>query len=158
MCSPRRRRMARPRRLRRPSARGRIESIVRKVTGKATGGIKLNGIDDVLVRYAKCCNPLPGDQIIGFITRGRGSPSTGGVSEGVRHRPGAARRNLVGFESEDQPACSAEITTANRPGILATVGQTFSGAGINISKPIVGRATMARRSVYLRSTAPISVS
>src|SRR5262245_56419822 len=51
---------------------GGIESIVRKVMGKATGGIKLSGIDDVLVRYAKCCNLLLGDQIIGFIIRGRG--------------------------------------------------------------------------------------
>src|SRR3954468_13013602 len=46
---------------------GRIESMFRRVTGRATGGIKLNGMDDVLVRYAKCCNPLPGDEIIGFI-------------------------------------------------------------------------------------------
>ena len=56
-----------------PSIReGRLESFVRKVTGKDTPGIRLNGIDDVLVRYTRCCNPLPGDEIIGFITRGRG--------------------------------------------------------------------------------------
>ena len=56
-----------------PSMRqGKIEQFVRKVTGRDQGGIKVNGIDDVLVRYAKCCNPLPGDAIIGFITRGRG--------------------------------------------------------------------------------------
>ena len=36
------------------------------------GAIRINGIDDVLVRYAKCCNALPGDDILGFITRGRG--------------------------------------------------------------------------------------
>jgi len=35
-------------------------------------GIKVKGIDDVLVRLAKCCNPVPGDRIIGFVTRGRG--------------------------------------------------------------------------------------
>jgi GTP pyrophosphokinase len=35
-------------------------------------GVKIQGIDDVLVRYAKCCNPVPGDKIIGYITRGRG--------------------------------------------------------------------------------------
>ncbi|MEO6420153.1 MAG: bifunctional (p)ppGpp synthetase/guanosine-3',5'-bis(diphosphate) 3'-pyrophosphohydrolase, partial [Polyangiaceae bacterium] len=51
---------------------GRIENLVRKVTKGDDAGIKLNGIDDVLVRYAKCCNPLPGDDILGFITRGRG--------------------------------------------------------------------------------------
>src|SRR6185369_9127550 len=45
---------------------GRLENLVRKVTGKDTQGIRLNGIDDVLVRYTKCCNPLPGDEIVGF--------------------------------------------------------------------------------------------
>jgi len=39
---------------------------------KQGGGIKVKGIDDVLVRLAKCCNPVPGDKIIGFVTRGRG--------------------------------------------------------------------------------------
>jgi GTP pyrophosphokinase len=35
-------------------------------------GVRIRGVDDLLVRFAKCCNPLPGDQIVGFITRGRG--------------------------------------------------------------------------------------
>ena len=39
---------------------------------KTGGGIKVKGIDDVLVRLARCCNPVPGDKIIGFVTRGRG--------------------------------------------------------------------------------------
>jgi GTP diphosphokinase / guanosine-3',5'-bis(diphosphate) 3'-diphosphatase len=39
---------------------------------KQGGGIKVKGIDDVLVRLARCCNPVPGDKIIGFVTRGRG--------------------------------------------------------------------------------------
>ncbi|NTU70802.1 MAG: bifunctional (p)ppGpp synthetase/guanosine-3',5'-bis(diphosphate) 3'-pyrophosphohydrolase [Coriobacteriia bacterium] len=39
---------------------------------KQGGGIKVKGIDDVLVRLARCCTPVPGDKIIGFVTRGRG--------------------------------------------------------------------------------------
>src|SRR5262249_28203997 len=39
---------------------------------KAEAGVRIRGVDDLLVRFAKCCNPLPGDQIVGFITRGRG--------------------------------------------------------------------------------------
>jgi GTP pyrophosphokinase len=38
----------------------------------AAEGIQIDGVDDILVHFAKCCNPLPGDEIIGFITRGRG--------------------------------------------------------------------------------------
>ena len=114
---------------------GRIESIVRKVTGRSSGAIKLSGIDDVLVRYAKCCNPLPGDQIIGFITRGRG------VTVHRRECPKAfdtdpERRVEISWDSKakiNRPVM-LRVTTANRPGILATVGQTFSGQGINISE------------------------
>ena len=39
---------------------------------KPGGGIKVKGIDDVLVRLARCCTPVPGDDIVGFVTRGRG--------------------------------------------------------------------------------------
>jgi GTP pyrophosphokinase len=114
---------------------GRIESIVRKVTGKAQGGIKLSGIDDVLVRYAKCCNPLPGDQIIGFITRGRGvTVHRRECTKAFDTDP--ERRVEISWDSKakiNRPV-QLRITTANRPGILATVGQTFSGQGINISE------------------------
>ncbi len=112
---------------------GRIESLVRKVTGKSDSAIKLSGIDDVLVRYAKCCNPVPGDPVTGFITRGRGV---------TVHRRGCAkafetdpdRRVEISWDTKAkvQRPVQVRVTTANRPGILATVGQTFSGQGINL--------------------------
>ena len=39
---------------------------------EADQGVRIRGVEDLLVRFARCCNPLPGDQIVGFITRGRG--------------------------------------------------------------------------------------
>lgn len=39
---------------------------------KAGSAITIHGVDDIMVRFAKCCNPLPGDDVIGFVTRGRG--------------------------------------------------------------------------------------
>jgi len=44
----------------------------RRARKKVGGGVVVKGIDDVLVRLARCCNPVPGDDIIGFVTRGRG--------------------------------------------------------------------------------------
>ena len=37
-----------------------------------TGGVRVKGVGDLLVRFAKCCSPIPGDPIVGFITRGKG--------------------------------------------------------------------------------------
>jgi GTP pyrophosphokinase len=114
---------------------GLLEGFVRKVTKRDEGGIRLNGIDDVLVRYAKCCNPLPGDDILGFITRGRGV---------TIHRRGCPkafdtdpeRRVEISWDAKAKINRSVQlrVVTANRPGILATVGQTFSSQGINISE------------------------
>ena len=55
-----------------PAPTSRLTEIFRKVARRPTGGVRINGIDDVLVRYGRCCNPVPGDSIVGFITRGRG--------------------------------------------------------------------------------------
>ncbi|WP_316347030.1 bifunctional (p)ppGpp synthetase/guanosine-3',5'-bis(diphosphate) 3'-pyrophosphohydrolase [Desulfuromonas acetoxidans] len=52
------------------SGLGRVINKIRKKPSHSA--IRIQGIDDVLVRFAKCCNPLPGDDIVGFITRGHG--------------------------------------------------------------------------------------
>ena len=119
-----------------PSLReGRLAGLVRKVIKRDEGAIRINGIDDVLVRYAKCCNPLPGDDILGFITRGRGV---------TIHRRGCPkafdtdpeRRVEITWDSKARINRSVQlrVVTANLPGILANVGQTFMAQGINISE------------------------
>ena len=55
-----------------PVKPGRLEQVLDKIRRKPSGGIRVQGLDDILVRFAKCCNPLPGDRVIGFISRGRG--------------------------------------------------------------------------------------
>ncbi len=55
-----------------PPKPGRLGKMLEKVRRKPSSAIKIQGIEDILVRFAKCCNPLPGDPIVGFITRGRG--------------------------------------------------------------------------------------
>jgi GTP pyrophosphokinase len=113
----------------------RVAGLVRKIIKRDDSAIRLNGIDDVLVRYAKCCNPLPGDDILGFITRGRGlTIHRRGCSKAFDTDP--ERRVEITWDTKakiNRPV-QLRVVTANRPGILATVGQTFSGEGINITE------------------------
>ena len=114
---------------------GTIENLVRRVKGDSSTGIRVSGIDNVLVRYAKCCNPLPGDPIIGFITRGRGAT--------VHRREckkafdtDPERRIEVNWDTRakvNRPV-SISVVTNNRPGILANISQTLSSQRVNISE------------------------
>jgi GTP pyrophosphokinase len=114
---------------------GIVEKVVRKISGKDEGGIRLNGIDDILVRYARCCNPLPGDEIVGFITRGRGiTVHRRGCTKAFEADPD--RRVEISWDSKakiNRPV-QLKVVTANRPGILATVGSTFHGMNVNITE------------------------
>jgi guanosine-3',5'-bis(diphosphate) 3'-pyrophosphohydrolase len=114
---------------------GKLAGLVRKVIKRDEGAIRINGIDDVLVRYAKCCNPLPGDDILGFITRGRGvTIHRRGCSKALDMDP--ERRVEITWDSKARINRSVQlrVVTANQPGILANVGQTFMAQGINISE------------------------
>jgi guanosine-3',5'-bis(diphosphate) 3'-pyrophosphohydrolase len=114
---------------------GKLESLVRKITGKDAPGIRINGVDDVLVRFTKCCNPLPGDEIVGFITRGRGvTVHRRSCTKAFDSDP--ERRVEVSWDSKariNRPV-QVKVVTQNRLGILATIGQTFHEQGINISE------------------------
>jgi GTP diphosphokinase / guanosine-3',5'-bis(diphosphate) 3'-diphosphatase len=112
-----------------------ITNFIRKVTRRtpSTGGIKVAGEDDVLVRYAKCCNPLPGDAIVGFITRGRGvTVHTRECQKALDLDPD--RRIEVEWDGKSKPLrpVSVQVVTGDKPGILAAISQAFSEGGINI--------------------------
>jgi GTP pyrophosphokinase len=51
---------------------GRLKHLLQKITHGPKDALLIKGVDNVMVRYAGCCNPVPGDKVVGFITRGRG--------------------------------------------------------------------------------------
>ena len=119
-----------------PAATSRLTEIFRKVARRPTGGVRISGIDDVLVRYGKCCNPVPGDDIIGFITRGRGvTVHTRACEKGFNIDP--VRRVDVTWDTKAgdvKRPVSIRVVTDDRPGVLAQISKTISEAGMNISQ------------------------
>jgi GTP pyrophosphokinase len=125
-----------------PVAPSRLSELFRKVARRPAGGVRISGIDDVLVRFGKCCNPLPGDAIVGFITRGRGvTVHTARCEKALSQDP--QRRVDVSWDvkGDFKRLVSVKVVTADRPGMLAKVSQTFSEAGINIAQANVRSAT-----------------
>ena len=118
-----------------PSPTSRITELFRKMARRPVEGVRINGIDDVLVRYGKCCNPVPGDVIVGYITRGRGvTVHTQGCEKTRGIDP--ERRVDVAWDvrGDLKRPVSLRVVTDDRPGILAQISQIFSEAGMNISQ------------------------
>ncbi len=115
----------------------RLTDIFRRVMSaaqpKARGGVRINGIDDVLVRFGKCCHPVPGDPIAGFITRGRGvSVHAHGCPKLLEAE--AERRIDVTWDvgSDYRRPVSLKVTSDDRAGLLARMTEVFSAKGISI--------------------------
>jgi GTP pyrophosphokinase len=103
-----------------------------RVTPPSTG-ISVDGISDVLVRFANCCNPLPGDDVIGFVTRGRG------VTVHVRDCQHAFtldpdRRIDVQWEAKSTKPRLVRVraVSVDQPGVLAKITKSIAGTHVNI--------------------------
>jgi guanosine-3',5'-bis(diphosphate) 3'-pyrophosphohydrolase len=115
---------------------GFIERTVHRVAGASDAeGIRIQGMDNMLVRFAHCCNPVPGDPVTGWITRGRGvSVHRRGCPRVLELDP--ERRVQVSWADDvqvDLPV-SLRVMTDDRAGILASVSSVFSANGVSISE------------------------
>jgi GTP pyrophosphokinase len=101
-------------------------------------GIRIRGIDDILVRFSKCCSPVPGDEIIGFITRGRGvSIHTADCPNAVSLMADPERQIAVNWDGQRKGAHQVKIRVEigkDRPGILAEISAAISGTDTNIAQ------------------------
>ncbi|HEX5823866.1 MAG TPA: bifunctional (p)ppGpp synthetase/guanosine-3',5'-bis(diphosphate) 3'-pyrophosphohydrolase [Candidatus Limnocylindrales bacterium] len=99
-----------------------------------TGGVRVKGVGDLLVRFAKCCHPIPGDPIVGFITRGKG------VTVHLRSCPTVLNERevprLIEVEWESEPAQTYPIAIRvegyDRTGLLNDITQVVAENKVNI--------------------------
>ncbi|SEF96188.1 GTP pyrophosphokinase [Eubacterium ruminantium] len=104
------------------------------------GSIQVKGIDDVAVRFSKCCSPVPGDEIVGFITRGRGVSIHRTDCINVLCMEETERTRLIdaewidSSESGETKEFTTEINiyTVNRQGIIFDISKIFNEAKINL--------------------------
>lgn len=110
-----------------------LTSVINKLKGRSSSAVEVGGMEDIMIRYAKCCNPLPGDEIVGFITRGQGV---------------AIHTSDCPFVSESDPERQIDVTWAkgksaalpvrlrifcmDEKGILANMTQAITTAEANI--------------------------
>ena len=117
-----------------------IEPIPKKPPQKAaktsSGGMMISGMDNMMIHLSKCCNPVPGDKILGFITRGRG------VSVHTADCPNIGdltfdKDRLVDVSWGDLQAAAhavkISVRTEDKPGLLASVSSSISAAEANIT-------------------------
>jgi GTP pyrophosphokinase len=119
-----------------PSRVATLRSAVRRVLpfGPATG-IRVKGENDLLATLAECCRPVPGDDIVGYVTRGRGVSVHATACPNVRNLLfDPAREIEVEWHSAKDSSFTVdlEIRTEDRPGMLAKITQVISAAGSNI--------------------------
>jgi guanosine-3',5'-bis(diphosphate) 3'-pyrophosphohydrolase len=115
---------------------GSLESLFRLASHQKRGmGIRVKGFDDVLIRFALCCHPLPGEPVVGFITRGRGvTVHTIGCPTILESDP--HRKVEVSWEEDGQPPrpVKIEVTCIDQPGLLAAISAAITSADANIAR------------------------
>jgi len=111
--------------------------VARQQAGAAgrNGGVRVSGVEDVLVRFGRCCSPLPGEAIAGFITRGRGVTVHSVSCPRVMESDPARRVDVVwdGAATTPRPV-KVEIVSVDQPGMLASISKVISSSGINIAR------------------------
>lgn len=113
-------------------------SITKIAKRRVSSGVIINGVDDCLVKFSKCCNPLPGDDIIGFITRGYGvsihKKSCVNVPENLEKAEEPERWVKASWAQDVKESfqTTLRIKAADRTGLLADVASQLSGMHIFI--------------------------
>ena len=111
---------------------------LQKTARKSEGAVRIRGVDDVLVRFGKCCSPVPGDGIVGFITRGRGltvhARDCMTVVKNVLDKERLLAVEWDGEEPAKRPVKIAVYIGKDRPGLLAEITAAISSRHGNITK------------------------
>ena len=119
----------------------RIASVGKNTVPKRqSSGVVIDGINNVMVSYAKCCSPVPGDDILGFITRGKGLTIHTRDCKQCLHLEPERRVDVTWSSHQDRSSggmrrsVNIRVYCTDKPGLLANISSAFSKADVNISQ------------------------
>ena len=114
----------------------RLVTAVKKALGLGDAAIMVRGFDDLMVYRAKCCNPIPGDDIVGYVTRGRGVAVHNSNCPNVQNLLYETERRIpvewTGGAPQGVFIARLVVRTEDKPGMLAEVTAAISDVGSNI--------------------------
>jgi GTP pyrophosphokinase len=116
-----------------PEKIGRLQKILSSIRKSRDDAIKIKGVDGLVVKFAKCCNPIPGDKILGFITRGRGLTVHLEDCPNV-HSYDDQRKLDVSWEQNKEYTYSVRLRVAgdDKKGLLSDISSILSSSKANI--------------------------
>ena len=115
-----------------------VANLARMAPRKTRSGIVVKGIADLSVRFSKCCSPVPGDEIVGFVTRGRGVSIHRTDCVNMMNLPEIERVRIIDAEwqapenAEEKYVAEIAIYADNRNGLLADISKALTEKNINI--------------------------
>jgi len=113
-----------------------VEKAQERKSRHSSTGVKVKGVENIMIRFSKCCNPVPGDEIVGYITKGRG------VSVHQKDCPNVAdlmneEERFIEVEWNTQTKVSynadVEVRATDRKGLLAEITTIIDESKVNIS-------------------------
>jgi GTP diphosphokinase / guanosine-3',5'-bis(diphosphate) 3'-diphosphatase len=131
-----------------PSA---FDRIVSKVRGKPKG-VRIQGMDNLMVRYSQCCQPVPGDQVIGYITRGRGvSIHRNDCPNILQLADHPERRVDIEWEAEagDRFFVRIVMEGTDRRGLFADIAATVTNTNTNIRSADITAEEMGMKGQFV---------
>ena len=130
-------------------------------TKKRESGVRVQGIDNLLIRLSRCCNPVPGDEIVGFITKGRGVSVHRSDCTNIDSNDAQSRLIPVEWESSlndrKEYNVDIEISGYDRRGLLNEVLQAVNETKTNISA-VTGKSDRNKMATIIMSIAIHNVS
>ena len=132
------RRLVPPEQLQEKVKESRLGELIKRITAKRPSAVIVKGMDDIFVRLGNCCHPVPGDPIVGFITRGRGvTVHSKDCPKALDNDP--ARAIDVAWEAGTKAAhpVKLKVVCADKPGLLADISRTITASDVDIRRAVV---------------------